>query len=71
MTVLSDNIRKYRKLRGLTQMELSLKLGSTGNSSVSDWERGLYEPNTTSLFKLANVFGISVYDLMEENKDVQ
>lgn len=69
MTILSDNIRKYRKLRGMTQVELSLKLGNSGNSSVSDWERGLYEPNTTSLFKLAKVFGISVYDLMEEKDE--
>lgn len=70
MTVLGDNIKKYRKLRGLTQVDVAIKLGITGNASVSDWERGVYEPNISSLVKLADILGVSVYDLVEEDEDV-
>lgn len=52
-------IKELRKEKGIKQIELCKVLGiSQGN--LSNWENGVYEPDKTSLLKMADYFGVSV-----------
>lgn len=52
-------LRELRKARGMKQIELCQHLGvSQGN--LSNWENGVYEPDTYYLKKIADFFGVSV-----------
>jgi transcriptional regulator with XRE-family HTH domain len=57
MTV--ENIKLERKKLKLTQKQLAEKLG-VSDSTLSYWERGDFEPDSVSLLKLANYFGVTV-----------
>ncbi|MDO4492275.1 MAG: helix-turn-helix transcriptional regulator [Clostridia bacterium] len=59
-----EMIAKLRKDNGMTQAELADKMGVT-DKAVSKWERDLSMPDTASLPRLAEIFGISVDELME------
>lgn len=58
-----NNIRKYRKLRGMKQIELC-KIVGISQGALSGWENGRFEPDINSLNKLADFFGITVDALM-------
>lgn len=62
----SRMVRQHRDRLGLTQDELGEKVGQTG-SSVSKWESGDSKPRTSTLRKLAEIFGVSVSDLIEDD----
>ena len=68
-------IAALRKEQGMTQLELAEKMGVT-DKAVSKWERDLSCPDISTLPNLAEIFGISVDDLMQvkpgadEKKDV-
>lgn len=52
-------LRELRKERGMKQIELCQHLGvSQGN--LSNWENGVYEPDTYYLKKIADFFGVTV-----------
>ena len=57
-------IVSLRKEKGLTQLELAEKMGVT-DKAVSKWERDLSCPDINSLPKLAEIFEISVDELMQ------
>lgn len=59
MLYLSENLKKYRILKNLTQEDIAQYLGITPQS-VSKWERGENYPDITFLPALANVLEISV-----------
>lgn len=59
-----------RKEKGMTQAELAEKMGVT-DKAVSKWERDLSCPDINSLPKLAEIFEISVDDLMQIKKTGQ
>lgn len=67
--IVSDNISKFRKLNGLTQAQLAEKLNYS-DKSVSKWERGDGLPDAFVLYNLAELFGITVNDLLDENSKV-
>lgn len=60
---LAEQIRKYRKSSGLTQESLAEKLNTT-RQSVSKWEQGSLEPNIQMLNNLAELFGVSLDNLV-------
>ncbi len=70
---LSENIRFYRKQRGMTQEQLAEAMGvSVG--AVSKWENGQSNPELGLIAELADFFGISVdvllgYTLTFSNKE--
>lgn len=66
--VLSENIKKYRKIKGLTQYELAEKL-LISPQSVSKWECGMSTPDISNLCKISNILDISV-DLLLGNVSV-
>ena len=61
---LGSMIAGLRKEKGLTQAVLAEKMGVT-DKAVSKWERDLSCPDIASLPRLAELFGISVDDLMQ------
>jgi len=55
---LAQNIKTYRRLRGLTQGELARRLFVTAQN-VSKWETGKSVPDVENLCKLAEVFAVT------------
>ena len=52
----------------MDQIDLAMKLGRKSSSSVSEWEKGKYTPKIGVLNDIAEIFGVSITDLM--NKDL-
>ncbi|MBP3665361.1 MAG: helix-turn-helix transcriptional regulator [Tyzzerella sp.] len=63
-------IVSLRKEKGMTQLELAEKMGVT-DKAVSKWERDLSCPDINSLPKLAEIFEISVDELMQVKSSAQ
>ncbi|MBR7122862.1 MAG: helix-turn-helix transcriptional regulator [Oscillospiraceae bacterium] len=57
------NIAAYRKRGGMTQAGLAEKLNYS-DKAVSKWERGESVPDVTTLVQLANLFDVSVNELL-------
>lgn len=57
-------IVSLRKEKGMTQLELAEKMGVT-DKAVSKWERDLSFPDISSIPKLAEIFEVTVDDLMQ------
>lgn len=66
-TKIAENIRFYRKQLHLTQIELGEKLGGT-KSLVSNYENGYSTPDIITLCKLAEIFDITLDELVEYSK---
>lgn len=69
-----NNLRKYRKLRGLTQTELASRVGLPFQTFISKCELGQKRLSYSLAVKLANVLDCDVYDLMGDDifkKDVE
>lgn len=59
------NIAAYRKRANLTQAGLAEKLNYS-DKAVSKWERGDSVPDVLTLVQLAEQFGVTVNDLLED-----
>ena len=59
------NLAHYRKALGLTQTELAEKLNYS-DKSISKWERGDGLPDLTVTAVLAEIFGLTVNDLLAD-----
>lgn len=59
---------KIRKSAGLTQKDVSKKLGVC-QSTISMWESGLSNPRLEMLRKIANLYSCNIVDLIENNTD--
>lgn len=57
-----SKIKEYRKKKGMNQTELGKKLGVKQNT-VAGYEKGEWEVSYDNLFKLAEIFEISIDDL--------
>ena len=57
-------ISTLSKEKGMTQLELAEKMGVT-DKAVSKWERELSFPDINSIPKLAEIFEVSVDELMQ------
>lgn len=67
---LGATIASLRKERGMTQLELAEKMGVT-DKAVSKWERDLSCPDILSVSKLAELFGVSVDELMRARTEIK
>lgn len=65
--VFSANVRALREDAKLTQKELADRLGTT-QRKVSYWESGKIEPDLASLWQLADLFSISIDELIGRNE---
>ena len=60
---MGDIICALRKEKGMTQKDLADMLNIT-DKAVSKWERNIAFPDTTTIPKIAEIFGVSVEELM-------
>ena len=73
--MLNENIKALRKTNGLTQDELAIRLNVV-RQTVSKWEKGLSVPDAEMLQRIAEVFEVSVSQLLgstisqNENVDI-
>lgn len=64
MTSVGKNLKNIRKKNNLTQDELAEKLSVT-RQAVSNWENGKTEPDIETLTKIAQIFDISIDELVD------
>lgn len=63
--MLSDNIKNFRKSKGLSQDELAAKLNVV-RQTVSKWENGLSVPDSEMLIAVAEALDTTVSALLDE-----
>lgn len=63
MKVLARNIKSYRQAMKISQSTLAKQLGTT-LQTVSHWETDYTEPSVEQLIALANIFEISIDELV-------
>ncbi len=63
--MLSENIKRNRKSKGLSQEELAIKLNVV-RQTVSKWENGMSVPDSSMLIMLADELDTSVSELLGE-----
>ncbi|WP_270640239.1 helix-turn-helix transcriptional regulator [Longibaculum muris] len=69
MSTLSENIKKYRESKNMTQDELGELLLVSGKT-ISSWEKGRSEPKIDMIEKLGKIFDCSSARLLgEEEQD--
>lgn len=59
---IAKNIAYYRKQNHITQVQLAELLHSK-NTTISTWERGFSTPDAETLFRLCEIFHISIRDI--------
>lgn len=67
-TNVANNLVKYRKACGMTQAELAQKINYS-DKSVSKWERGDGLPDVFVLCHIAELFGVTVNELVYAQDD--
>lgn len=63
--MLAENIKTLRKQKGFSQEEVAARLNVV-RQTVSKWEKGLSIPDTETTMRLAELFGVSVSELIGE-----
>lgn len=66
--IFGKNITRLRKMENMTQLELAEKLNYS-DKAVSKWEQGNSLPDVRVLVQLADLFGVTVDDLVREQKE--
>jgi Predicted transcriptional regulators len=61
--LLGANVRRHRKLKGMSQEQLALEAGME-RSYVSDLERGTRNPSVRALGRLADALGVAPHELL-------
>ena len=55
-----NQLRRFRRERGLSQKEVAQGLGLTTSAPVSRWEKGIVLPETLNALKMAALYRSSV-----------
>lgn len=58
-----ENLKELRKKKGYSQQELAIRLNVV-RQTISKWEKGLSVPDADTLIKMAEIFGVSVNELL-------
>lgn len=66
MSQFHSNLKFLRNKKGLSQQELSDQL-QMGRSTLAEYERGKAEPSMGTLIRLAEIFQVSLDDLVRKN----
>ena len=64
--MLQEKIKSLRKQKGITQEELAIRLNVV-RQTISKWEKGLSVPDAEMLIRIADIFEISVSELLGAN----
>ena len=65
---IGDNIKRFRTAKKFSQKQIALEVGMN-QQQYSRVESGKVEPTLTTLGKIAEVFEVSVADLVKENQE--
>lgn len=60
---LAKSLQSKRKSAGLTQEALAQRIGTT-RQAISSWERGITEPDISTLEKLADIYAVDINALV-------
>ena len=63
LSMIGENIKKYRKNSNLTQKQLAEKIGVTV-VTIQNYENSRREPNLIALNKIATALGVTINDLL-------
>ena len=63
---IASNLKYLRLMNKKTQDDIA-KLCNKKNTAISNWEKGIREPNSIDLAKISNYFNISIDDLIKED----
>ena len=63
---IGKNIKEKRLEQGITQSKLAKLIGVT-HAAISFWENGVNIPNVLDCWKIADVFNISIDELIGRN----
>lgn len=66
--MISDNIKHFRKAKGISQEEMAAKLNVV-RQTVSKWENGISVPDADVLIDMANLLEVSVNQLLGIDED--
>lgn len=64
---IGDNIKRLREIHDLTQEQLGEIAGAT-DKAVSTWEKGKAVPRMGAIQRMADYFGISKSDIIEDKE---
>lgn len=62
---LAPYLKMKREVAGLTQAQVSKRLGYSTTQFVSNWERGIGKPPYKALAKLIRLYGLDAQELVE------
>lgn len=62
MDTIAKNIRKYRKLKGMTQVQLAEALGLQ-QYNITNYERGTRLPSADKILEIAKVLNVGIADI--------
>lgn len=63
----SNNLRLLRKQHSLSQEQLAEKLGYKSFTTIQKWESGVSEPSVSVVKAIANLFGVTMDALVNDN----
>ena len=63
----ANRLLQYRKENNLSQEELAEKIG-VSRQAVSKWERAEASPDTDNLIRLAEIYGVSLDEMLTGKK---
>lgn len=64
-------MKERRKALGMTQMQLAVAVGASSVAVVSSWENGRTVASVPKLKKLAEVLGVTMEQLLEDEEGEQ
>ena len=64
MSVIGEQIKKYRGIRGMTQQEIADALGESSGRVIYNWEKGIGRPDCDKLAKLCDLLGVSADEMI-------
>lgn len=67
VTIISDNIKRLREFKNLSQKEVALSVGIP-QGQYSRIENGKVEPTISTLEKFAKMFEVSISELFKSNQ---
>jgi transcriptional regulator with XRE-family HTH domain len=67
---IANRLQELRKKNGYSQEELASKLG-VSRQAVSKWERSESSPDTDNLICLAQLYGVSLDELLKTDKSIE
>lgn len=68
--IIAKNLKKYRRLAKLSQVELAYKL-HIRSSSISNWENGHNSIDIDTLFKVCKILGVPINKMIDPEDNIE